>query len=156
DLAADLNYRAGEFMAEDHRRVTAESAVHDVQVRAAHAAEGDFDLDLARTANRLIHIEDLEIAFPGGELDERLHALSTLTKRSRSIASTPGRRLSIRGIEGDLRCTTMARAGLFRMARRSESRGAAILGKTVLAALHSTMHSLPWPSGKRKSTSRPC
>ena len=60
-------------MTEDDGRVVAEGVVHHVEVRAADAAEGYLYLDLARTADGFLHVEDIEIAFTGSEFDQSFH-----------------------------------------------------------------------------------
>ena len=60
-------------MPEDDGRVAAEGAVHDVKVCAADAAEGNFDFDLASAADGFVNVEDIEVAFSGGEFDKGFH-----------------------------------------------------------------------------------
>ncbi len=92
------DHGAGEFVAEDDGRVVAEGVVHHVQVRAADAAEGYFHLDLARTADGFLHVEDIEVAFAGSEFDQSFHlrddfrdsTLRASTNWCSSRASIPG------------------------------------------------------------------
>jgi hypothetical protein len=44
-----------------------------MQVRAADAAEGDLDFDLAIAADRFVDVEDIEVAFSRRKFDEGLH-----------------------------------------------------------------------------------
>src|ERR1035441_6449935 len=78
-------------------------------------------------------------------------AFNSSTNARTSSASTPGASARVGGAVVDARWTTLNRTGARSlMDRRKDANGPAMDGWTVLEALHSTIHRLPLPPGKRK------
>src|ERR1700722_9349192 len=74
NLAADFHYGAGEFVAENYRRIIAKSILEDVNIRSTQTAKGDFDFDLRRPANRFVHIQDVDVTRARREFNEGFHS----------------------------------------------------------------------------------
>ncbi len=74
DARPDFHHGARELVPEDDGRIVAEGVVHDVEVGAADAAVCDLHFHLRVTAARLLDVENVQVAFTGRVLDQRLHA----------------------------------------------------------------------------------
>ena len=81
---------------------------------------------------------------------------SSRMNRSTSRASTPPAIAAVGNCERDFRWTTINRPDRLGEARRNESSGAAMEGRTVFPAFASTNHRFELGCGTRKSTSKPC
>ena len=85
-----------------------------------------------------------------------LERRSSWMNRSTSRASTPPAIAAVGNCERDFRWTTINRSARFGEARRNESSGMAMDGRTVFPALASTNHRSELVRGMRKSTFKPC
>jgi hypothetical protein len=73
NLPANLDHRAGELMAEYHRRVIAKGIVENVDVGPADSTVGNLQLYLFVPATRLLNFLYVNVAFAACVLDKSFH-----------------------------------------------------------------------------------